>query len=234
MKHTGSVPSLRVYLIEDDTDLREEMVYSLSQMGFDITGMANAGDFYKAHAIVRCEIAVIDIGLPGEDGASIAAQLRSSSNVGIVMATALGAVDDRIGAIRNGADAYLVKPVNMSELAAIITALGARVRAGDSVRPVADVPQPWRLTEADWVLCGPLGEQLTLTTSERAFVACLFKANGETVSRDQLIIALGGDTYDFDPQRIDAIASRVRRKAERQGIKLPLHSVRGMGYMLAR
>lgn len=242
-KETAS-QRLRVYIVEDDDDLREEIVYSLARLDMDITGLASAPEFYKAHALARCDIAVLDIGLSGEDGLSIAANLRATGPIGIIMVTARGAVQDRIDAAHKGADTYMVKPVNVEELAANIRALGARVRAVLAPPPpAAQAPAPapapapagkWRLTQGDWVLCDPNGTQLTLTTAERAFLACLFKSLGKPVSREQLIVAMGGSAESFDPQRVDAIASRVRRKAAREGLKLPMHSVRGTGYLFAK
>ena len=215
-------------------------------------GFASAPAFYKAFALAPCDIAVVDIGLPGESGLSIVAHLRSTRGVGLVLVTARGQLEDRLNGLRQGADAYLVKPVHLQELAETLNALGRRlhrdqpppaplqapVLAAASV-PAATAqdnrrPNEWRLLEGNWVLCDPEGRRMKLTTTERVFVARLFKSRGSAVSRDDLIRALGGDVFDFDGHRIDAIASRVRRKAEKQGMQLPLHSVRGTGYVLVR
>lgn len=233
MRQADSTNRLRVYLVEDDVDLREEMVYNLDQRGFDVVGLANAAEFYKAHALAHCDVAVIDIGLPGEDGLSVAEHLRASGPVGIVFATARGALNDRLSGMQNGADAYLVKPVNIEELAATLRALGRRVR--DAVAPIVRIePGDWHLTEGDWVLSDPVGRKLTLTTAERAFLGCLFKQQGTAVSRDLILRALDGDLADADPQRVDMIAFRLRRKAEQSHMVLPLHTVRGRGYLLAK
>ena len=252
MSPASSHSALCVYVVEDDDDLRDEMVFSLGELGFEAHGFAAAPPFYRAFALAPCDIAVVDIGLPGESGLSIVAHLRSILGVGLVLVTARGQLEDRLNGLRQGADAYLVKPVHLEELAETLNALGRRLRgelaartqlqalvpAAASVSPAsvhdtADM-HDWRLVEGDWVLCDPAGRRMKLTTTERVFVARLFKSRGSAVSRDDLIRALGGDVFDFDGHRIDAIASRVRRKAEKQGMQLPLHSVRGTGYVLAR
>lgn len=74
---------------------------------------------------------------------------------------------------------------------------------------------------------------MTLTSTERLFLGCLIERRSRTVSRDELIVALGGDVFDFDQHRIDAMASRLRRKAEKLGMRLPVRSVRGTGYVFA-
>lgn len=233
MRQADSTNRLRVYLVEDDADLREEMVYNLDQRGFNVIGLADAAEFYKAHALAHCDVAVIDIGLPGEDGLSIAEHLRASGPVGIVFASARGGLNDRLSGMQSGGDAYLVKPVNIEELAATLRALGCRVR--DAVTPVASIePGHWHLSEGDWVLSDPVGRKLGLTTTERAFLGCLFKQQGKTVSRDLILQALGGDLVDSDPQRVDTIAFRLRRKCEQSHMALPLHTVRGQGYLLVK
>lgn len=228
------------------------MVFSLGELGFEAAGFAAASPFYKAFALAPCDIAVVDIGLPGESGLSIVAHLRSIRGVGLVLVTARGQLEDRLNGLRQGADAYLVKPVHMEELAETLNALGRRLHRDRPRGTTLQASEPtaasvlaatvqngrdrhdWRLLEGDWVLCDPEGRRIKLTTTERVFVACLFKSRGSAVSRDDLIRALGGDVFDFDGHRIDAIASRVRRKAEKQGMQLPLHSVRGTGYVLVR
>lgn len=242
MSPTSSAPLLRVHVIEDDDDLREEMVFALGELGFEAEGFAAAPAFYRRFALLPCDIAVVDIGLPGESGLSVVAHLRSLRHIGVVLVTARGQLEDRLRGLREGADAYMVKPVHMEELAETLSALGRRLRnerAMPAERPTPAIAAPelqgnrgWRLLEGDWILSDPKGQRMKLTTSERAFVACLFRHRGRAVSRDDLIRALGGDVFDFDGHRIDAIASRVRRKAEKLGMQLPLHSVRGTGYVL--
>ncbi len=200
--------------------------------------MADAAAFYKVHALMRCEVAVLDIGLRGEDGLSIASALRASGPIGIVMASARGTVEDRIGALQQGADLYMVKPIHIEELVATIRTLGSRVRAmmppEPQATPVPEAVDAWRLTQGGWVLCDPQGQALKLTTTERAYVACLMQAGGAVVSREQLIQRIALDADDFDPKRLDVITSRLRRKAERAGMPLPLYAVRGRGFQLVR
>lgn len=230
-------PPLRVYLVEDDDDLREDMVLLLGNAGFEVRGLSDAPAFYKAHALAPCEIAVLDIGLDGEDGLSLAAQLRASGPIGIVIASARGAVEDRIEALQQGIDVYMVKPVHVDELSATIRMLGSRVRSAMQPAPApvldATASAAWRLTEGDWVLCDSTGRTLKLTSNERAFLACLLASHGQVVTRNELLARLEGDMGDADPKRLDVIASRLRRKSEQADMRLPLHVVRGVGYQFA-
>lgn len=238
MQPDGDAPLLRIHVIEDDEDIREETVFALSELGFEALGFAEATSFYKAFAVAPCDIAVVDIGLPGESGLSIVSHLRAARGVGVVLFTARGSVQDRVLGLREGADAYLVKPVNMMELAETLRAVGRRLHAergvgasspGATERSAAQ----WSLREGGWVVSDPNGRRMTLTATERSFLGCLFERRGAAVSRDDLIVALGGNVFDFDQHRIDAMASRLRRKAEKLGMRLPVHSVRGTGYVFA-
>lgn len=219
-----------VYLIEDDADLREETTFNLSELGFVVKGFGNGPDFFRALLARRCDIAVIDVGLPGEDGFSIATHLRTTSTMGIVMLTACSALEDRLQGLQRGADAYLVKPVDMRELAATVQAVMRRLAMADAAEPVA--PGAWQLADQGWTLLDPSGRKMALTPTERLFLQCLFESLGQPVSRDSLIQALGGDAFDFDPHRIDSMASRLRRKTAEAGMQLNLRSVRNAGYVL--
>lgn len=220
----------RIYLVEDEADLREELVLSLGAMGFDAEGFSDAAEFYRALVARRCDIAVIDVGLPGEDGFSVARHLGTAGDIGVVMLTARRAIEDRLQGLHDGADAYLVKPVDVRELAATLRAVSRRLTSNSiPLKPAG----AWALAEGGWVLRDPERRELSLTTAERAFLNCLFENRGHAVKRDQLIVALGGNTFDFDPHRLDSLASRLRRKAAEVGINLPLRSVRNTGYVFS-
>lgn len=116
-----------IYLVDRDEGFREEMVSGLCRLGLNVHGFDGAGPLYRAYAARPSDIVILDISLDGEDGLSIAAHLRASQSVGIILASARGSVDDRIKGLRTGADAYLVKPVDVRELAATIEAIDRRL-----------------------------------------------------------------------------------------------------------
>src|SRR5690606_8788613 len=113
---TWQAPDLsRVIVVEDNKDLREEIVFHLRHAGHEAV---EAGDGRALDAALatgpKPEVVVLDIGLPGEDGFSIATRLRRDHPcIGIVMLTARGLIDDKLQGLSLGADAYLVKPVDL-------------------------------------------------------------------------------------------------------------------------
>lgn len=216
------------YIVDDDADLCEEMVFGLATLGVNATAFPDAPSLYRAYAVRPSDVVIIDIGLEGEDGLSIAAHLRATQNVGIVMATARGSVDDRVTGLSVGADAYLVKPIDIRELAATVMAVNQRLGRKRTVAPAPVLR--WELLEGGWVLTDGLGHRLRLTTSERHFLERLFRERGKTVGRGALVEAIGADIYDFNYAYLDTIVSRLRRRARKSGMLLPLHAIRGEGF----
>ncbi|GHE81179.1 hypothetical protein GCM10019059_43990 [Camelimonas fluminis] len=152
------------YLVDDGEDFREEIVFGPAAFGLNVRGVESAAALYRAYAAKPSKIVILDIGLDGEDGLSIASHLRASGDVRIIMATGRGSVEDRISGLINGADAYLVKPVDVRELAATVEAVGARLAMGS--RPLRPSPD-WDLVEGGWVLMNAVGQRLRLTTTEK-------------------------------------------------------------------
>lgn len=231
-KQGGATITPLVYLVDDDEDFREEMVLGLSGLGLEAHGFRDAAALYRDCAARPPDIVILDIGLDGEDGLSIAAHLRASQSLGIVMATARSSIDDRVDGLMKGADAYLVKPIDVRELAATVVALNERIKRLRIPIPVQPPPtaSQWALMEGGWVLTDGLGHRLRLTTSEQRFLGRLFSERGKTVGRRELVEAMGADVYDFNYGHLDTIASRLRRRAEKSNMSLPLHTIRGSGF----
>ena len=218
-----------VYLVDDDEDFRDEMVAGLSRLGLNVHGFHNADALYRAYAVKPAEIVILDIGLKGEDGLSIAAHLWSSQSVGIIMATGQGAIEDRVASFRKGADVCLVKPIDVRELAATVVTLSNRVKGNLTSQPPPHAPQ-WALVEGGWALTDGLGHRLRLTASERRILERLFRERGNTVERSALVEAMGANIYDFDYGNLDTIVSRLRQRAKKADMHLPLHAIRSRGF----
>ncbi|MDZ5452229.1 response regulator transcription factor [Labrys sp. ZIDIC5] len=221
-----------VYLVDDDEDFREEMVFGLSRLGLNVQGFGSAAALYRAYAALPSEIVILDLNLGDEDGLSMAAHLRASQPIGIIMATAKGSIDDRLAGLEKGADAYLVKPIDIRELAATVMAVHNRVNRHCKVPAPPQIPQ-WALVEGGWTLTDGMGHRLRLTVSEQHLLGCLFRARGSTVVRSALVEAMGADVYDFNYTHLDTIVSRLRRRAEKSNMLLPLHAIRGQGFIFA-
>ncbi|AZY50943.1 DNA-binding response regulator [Bordetella avium] len=231
---------LRIGLLEDDEDFREELTLGLEGYGFKVVfGRGDSASFQEALQSQRCDIVIIDANVPGEDGFSVATRLRAHSHLGIVMLTGRGAMEDRVRGLEGGADVYLTKPVDLLELSSVIRSLARRMRlARPAAAETAPVPplrqagQQWSLLDGGWVLACPDGGALHLNAQERAFLMTLMQSAGEAVTRQVLAeIIQPHNPAEFEPRRVDVMVSRLRAKAQSAGFKLPVLSVRGQGYV---
>jgi len=232
---------LRVIIVEDDLDLREETELGLRALGIDVTGVADATALYRELINKKYDIVILDVGLPGEDGFSILKHLRNSVQIGIVMVTARGAVDDRVQGLNDGADAYMVKPVDLKELASVVNSLARRLQAKMVER--RRQPQPsvevttaqslptWKLCKTHWTLVSPDNASIPLTPKEYAFLSRLVEKCGQPVPKAHIIHAFGGDLDDFDFHRVEVMISRLRRKGKAiTGELLPIKALPGFGF----
>lgn len=222
----------KLAVVEDDPEFREGVLLPvLKHSGFDAVGMGNALELYRAMVTEPFDLVLLDVGLPDEDGFSIAAHLRSmSSSIGIVMLTAHASSSDRVDGLQAGADAYLCKPANMKEVVATLSNLARRI-AMRANAPSARAH--WRLDQSGWRIFSPRGVEVAMTAAERQVIRRLSESAGTAVSRDDLIACLSADIHDFDPHRLDLLIYRLRKKCLKlAGQQIPLRAVRGVGYVL--
>ncbi|MEO5332155.1 MAG: response regulator [Magnetococcus sp. YQC-5] len=123
--------SLRIIVVEDSTLLRQTIVNTLNVLGHQARGAENGLELDRELMLMPADIVILDIGLGRnrEDGFSIAARLRRKMRCGIVMVTARGELDARIRGLEEGADAYMVKPIDFGELSAVMNSIMRRLHA---------------------------------------------------------------------------------------------------------
>lgn len=252
-EHGGGTPvvenRIRVFLVEDDADLRDELEFGLTAQAFEVVGFPGSRELYRALLRQQCDVVVIDVGLPGEDGFSIATTLESLPGIGVVFLTARTSIEDRVRGLTVGGDAYLLKPVDLRELVATIRAVHRRVgapgRSGGTLPALCDdavllgsasssVGPAWSLSEEGWTLAYCNGRSVQLTSAERLLLTCLFAHLNQVVERDLLVEALGHRADYYLNHRLDMVVSRLRAKVSKHvGQALPLRVVRGVGFILS-
>ncbi|MEO7050652.1 MAG: response regulator transcription factor [Rhodanobacter sp.] len=228
----------QVGVLEDDEQLREHILLpSLADYGFKVTGAGSAAELYRHMISQHFDIVVLDLGLPDEDGLSVARYLRSASpTIGLVMLTGSRDKKDRVQALQESMDAFLSKPVDLEVLAATLHSLSRRLEHSGARAPAAsaDVVTGWRLEASGWRLIAPNERIVALSAPEHCVLTVLMDHMGEPVPRESLIEALTTDVYHFDPHRLEMMIHRLRRKAHGQtGEVLPLLTARGTGYLFA-
>ncbi|MDQ7990006.1 MAG: response regulator transcription factor [Candidatus Dactylopiibacterium sp.] len=224
----------RIHLIENDASQRERMLGALAEAGFDASGFSDAPAFYRSLVSRPCHMAVVSVDLPGEDGYAVARHLRAAGGMGVVLLTVRDGVDERIRSLRD-ADAYLSKPFEMRELIAVLTSLDRRLAlSGHRGYELSGAGHAtWSLMDSGWTLQSSLGLRIPLTRSERTFLEALVDQSGQVVSRESLAERMSGDgnVAEYDLHRLEALVSRLRRKAHELGAELPIRAVRGLGYL---
>lgn len=226
-----ALDGLTVWVVEDDPELLDLILDDLRWRGAAVRGLGSAEALYRALLQDRCDIVVLDVGLPGEDGYAVARHLRESAAMGIVMLTGRGSAHDMAHGLTQGADVYLVKPLDLDVLAAVLLSLRRRLPAPRPTAP--EVQPPWQLSDDGWTLQSPTLLSLALTAMERGALELLFELAGEPVPRDRLIERITDTPWDFDPHRLDVLVHRLRARVRTAtGLELPIRALRGQGYLL--
>ncbi|GAB3093443.1 response regulator transcription factor [Lysobacter terrae] len=223
---------LRILLLEDDVDLREQVLLpGLTDYGFSVSGVSSAAALYDRLNTEVPDIVVLDLGLPDADGFSVGQAVRALlPHIGIIMLTGYVEMAHQLRGLNHGADAYLMKPVQLDLLAANLRSLARRLRG--RAAPVA--AQRWNFDAGDWCLTSPNGRSVALSKTEQRVMSRLSNALGQLVTREQLVAAVTDDVHDYDPHRIESLVHRLRRKVATQcGEPLPLMAVHGKGYVLS-
>lgn len=217
-----SVERLRVAVVEDYDVMRSLLVDDLTANGFQANGCADAAQLWRHLTRSPCDLVVLDVGLPDEDGFSVSRRLRGHSGVAVVMLTGYASTEHQILGVDQGADAYLIKPVESPILIATLKRVGQRL-ADREARGAVD-SDGWRLADRGWLLRTPDQREIPLNAYERDLLHHLAAARGGAVTRARLQLALTRDPYPFDAERFDRVVTRLRQKvAALSECRLPLN-----------
>lgn len=223
---------IRIILVEDHVALRTQIISSLQGEGFDAAGVGGSAELFLALLHKPADIIVMDIGLSGGNGISILQQLKSikqMQSLGIIMLTAQSGLNYRLECLASGADAYLIKPVEIDELAAYIHNLYRRMHSENEMRSLPT----WQFHYREWRLLCPSGAAVELSHLETAFMGILVENAGKPVRRRDIVtIAFMQDPIAYDNRRLEAIVSRLRRKIHGQyPLSQPIKAVHSIGYV---
>jgi DNA-binding response OmpR family regulator len=224
----------RIVVVDDDPGLRERLEDYLGSAGHSVV---TAGDAGGLEALIAtggprpADLFLLDVGLPGEDGFTLARSLRGRFDAGIVMLTGRDELVDRVVGLEVGADDYVPKPVDLAELAARIGAVLRRRRpAGGGA---GDVPfGSYWLDLRAFALRDPAGRQVELSPMEVDLVAAFATNPGKVLSRDDLMHLAPPRGEESLDRSIDHRVTRLRRKLEEDPERPQLiKTVRGVGYV---
>ena len=221
---------MRLLVIEDEDRLSGILKSKLGEIGFAVDIAATAEDASIALELINYDAAVLDLGLPDGDGLAALTVARSAGKaLPILILTARDAVEDRVAGLNAGADDYLTKPFAMTELVARIKAL---LRRPGGVLGMT--------LEAGNVRLDTIGRELTisgnpvrLSRRELAILEQMMRRFGRIVPKAVLEEKLYGIDEEPDSNPIPVHVHHLRRQLEAANASLAIHTIRGVGYILA-
>lgn len=223
-----------IYLVEDDDNIRELVIYTLNSTGMEAEGFPSPSLFRAALEKSLPELILLDIMLPETDGLTLLRQLKDdgrTAHIPVIMLTAKGSEIDKVRGFENGADDYIAKPFGMMELVARVK---ARLRPARQNQPRAEAPD-YRI--GDLALCPARhevtvgGEPVSLTLKEFEMLAYLLENRGLVLTRDQILNRIWGYAFDGESRTVDVHIRTLRSKL---GSCCDLvETVRGVGYKIA-
>ncbi|MDR2747849.1 MAG: response regulator transcription factor [Treponema sp.] len=217
-----------VYLVEDDASIRELVIYTLQNTGFEARGFAGGEDFWQCLRERLPSLVILDIMLPGEDGLAILKRLRShepTKRLPIMMLTAKGAEYDKVLGLDSGADDYMAKPAGMMELVARVKSLLRRTETQadkDEYRIgglYVNIPRHMVMVN---------GEEVSLTLKEFDLLVYLISNCGIVLSRERILQAVWGYSLALETRTVDTHILTLRTKLKACGTLI--ETVRGVGY----
>ncbi|MDO9623735.1 MAG: response regulator [Pseudomonas sp.] len=219
---------MKLLVVEDEALLRHHLYSRLGEQGHVVDAVANAEDaLYQADQYSH-DLAVVDLGLPGMGGLDLIRQLRSQGkSFPILILTARGNWQDKVEGLAAGADDYVVKPFQFEELEARLNAL-LRRSSGFTQSRICAGPLLLDLNRKQATLDD---QSLQLTAFEYRILEYLMRHHQQVVPKERLIEQLYPDDEERDPNVIEVLVGRLRRKLEADSGFKPIETVRGQGYL---
>ena len=227
--------AIDVLIVDDDRKLCQLVKDYLEPMGYRVSGAYTGPEGLEQALDGDFQVIVLDVMLPGMDGFEVLKEIRRHSDVPVLMLTARGEEADRIVGLELGADDYLPKTFSTRELLARLRAVTRRTYrrprqaspGGDATLIVRDL----RIEEASHSVT-LAGRSLELAPVEYALLVCLVRAAGRVLSRDQLLDAVAGRSYEVFDRSIDVHVSSLRRKlGDDPRSPRYIKTVRAVGYL---
>lgn len=222
---------MKIYIVEDDENIRELVIYSLNASGYEAEGFEDGEAFRSAITAATPDLIILDIMLPAEDGISILKWLKSVSgtrDIPVVMLTAKSAEYDKVLGLDAGADDYVAKPFGVMELVSRVRAVlrrGGRGKGGRGALVAGSVSM-----DTARYSVSVNNREIMLTVKEFELLRLLMENPGQVFNRDQLLERIWGYDFDGETRTVDVHIRSLRKKLEEGGDLI--ETVRGVGYRI--
>ncbi|MGO5052694.1 winged helix-turn-helix domain-containing protein [Lachnospiraceae bacterium LCP25S3_G4] len=219
-----------IYCVEDDSNIRELVVYTLETTGMKARGFEDGASFMEALAFETPELILLDIMLPGEDGITLLKRLKSASktkSIPVIMVTAKGGEYDKVVGLDTGADDYVTKPFGMMELISRIKAVLRRTKKEKDSAMLVYGSISLNLKKHEVTV---EGSPISLTLKEFELLERLVRNPNIVLTRDALLAEIWGYDFDGETRTIDVHVRTLRQKLGCAGEMI--ETVRGVGYRM--
>ena len=221
-----------IYYVEDDTSIRELVLYALKTAEFQVMGFENAASIYKRMKEQQPDLILLDIMLPDEDGVSILKKLKSrpdTENIPVIMMTAKSSEYDKVLGLDSGADDYITKPFGVMELISRVKAVIRRSdRSKGSAGEVLKIGELVLDEQKHEVYAR--GQEVSLTFKEFELLSYLMKNRGLVLSRDKILNTIWNYEYEGESRTVDVHIGSLRQKLGTCGDFIK--TIRGIGYKI--
>jgi len=223
----------KVLVVDDDPAIREMLADYLGDHGYEVAQAASGEAMRAEMERVHPAVVLLDIGLPGEDGLTLARFLRERYEVGIIMVTGAADVVDRVAGLEVGADDYIAKPFDPRELRARLKSVLRRIEKKDSPKLQGRVSiGSCFLDLKSRTLSDARGRDVPITSMEFDLLKTLVEHPNQVLTRDQLLTMTRNREWEPFDRSIDIRITRLRRKLEDDPARpRVIKTVRGAGYM---
>ena len=221
----------RIYLADDDASIREVLRTFLASDGYEVEDFETGDALLERFREEPCDLALLDVMMPGTDGFAVLTQLRSLSTVPVIMLTARDTENDCAMGLGLGSDDYITKPFSAMALLMRIRAIFRRIEFERQKRAPEPVKAVGALTlGADGRSVLSHGAPLPLTPTEYGVLRHLMERAGEAVSREELLSRVWGYETAVETRATDDTVRRLRKKLEGSGAVI--EAVWGYGFRL--
>lgn len=222
-----------IYAADDEENIREILKSFLVDSGFEVEVFPTGDELFAAFQQKPCDLAVLDIMMPGTDGLTICKNLRAISKVPIIILTAKDSEMDYVTGMTYGGDDYLMKPFRPSMLVMRIKALFRRIemehddRKSDEISTFSDLTYIAKTRE---IRCA--GKTVPFTMTELALLRYMIEQSDRAIPREELLDEVWGISADIETRVTDETVRRIRKKLAAAGSRVSVTVVWGYGYKL--
>ena len=223
--------SARILLVDDEQSIQTLLSYPLRKDGYHVTSVLDGGEAVQRFEEGRFDLVILDLMLPRVDGVEVCRQLRSRSQVPIIMLTAKGSETDKVAGLEVGADDYITKPFSMREFRSRVKAALRRSRMGGEPAEEETIEVGELTIDFGRRMVTLREDEIKVTYVEFEILGALARSPGRVLTREILLEHVWGDSEYRDPRTVDVHIRHLREKLEHEP-KEPefLFTVRGVGY----